>query len=180
MSLIIFGWVLSDWQLRESLLQYQMFALHVMLTYVILLSQQINRFNKAEDRALLITDRHLYKMDPVKQYKPMKSIPLYNVNIYFFDIISCIHTAAEYNCQSYLECKCSLVFKESDNHILQFQKSQLNFKNSCNQEFIWWLFRSSRTSSLFIHGHFTQHNFTLIFFHFACNCCFFNFLLMYY
>uniref|UniRef100_A0A671NB37 Unconventional myosin-Id n=1 Tax=Sinocyclocheilus anshuiensis TaxID=1608454 RepID=A0A671NB37_9TELE len=33
----------------------------------------------AEDRALLITDRHLYKMDPVKQYKPMKSIPLYNV-----------------------------------------------------------------------------------------------------
>uniref|UniRef100_A0A8C1TE95 Unconventional myosin-Id n=1 Tax=Cyprinus carpio TaxID=7962 RepID=A0A8C1TE95_CYPCA len=41
--------------------------------------RKINRFNKAEDRALLITDRHLYKMDPVKQYKPMKSIPLYNV-----------------------------------------------------------------------------------------------------
>uniref|UniRef100_A0A671NA52 Unconventional myosin-Id n=1 Tax=Sinocyclocheilus anshuiensis TaxID=1608454 RepID=A0A671NA52_9TELE len=39
--------------------------------------RKINRFNK--DRALLITDRHLYKMDPVKQYKPMKSIPLYNV-----------------------------------------------------------------------------------------------------
>uniref|UniRef100_A0A672LZ30 Unconventional myosin-Id n=1 Tax=Sinocyclocheilus grahami TaxID=75366 RepID=A0A672LZ30_SINGR len=31
--------------------------------------RKINRFNKAEDRALLITDRHLYKMDPVKQYK---------------------------------------------------------------------------------------------------------------
>lgn len=41
---------------------------------------QINHFNKAEDRAVLITDRHLYKMDPVKQYKPMKSIPLYNVS----------------------------------------------------------------------------------------------------
>uniref|UniRef100_A0A8C2ALR9 Myosin ID n=1 Tax=Cyprinus carpio TaxID=7962 RepID=A0A8C2ALR9_CYPCA len=41
--------------------------------------RKINRFNKAEDRALLITDRHLYKMDPVKLYKPMKSIPLYNV-----------------------------------------------------------------------------------------------------
>ncbi|XP_057213725.1 unconventional myosin-Id [Triplophysa rosa] len=41
--------------------------------------RKINRFNKAEDRALLITDRHLYKMDPVKQYKTMKSIPLYNV-----------------------------------------------------------------------------------------------------
>ncbi|XP_064807139.1 unconventional myosin-Id [Oncorhynchus masou masou] len=41
--------------------------------------RKINRFHKAEDRAILITDRHLYKMDPVKQYKPMKSIPLYNV-----------------------------------------------------------------------------------------------------
>lgn len=30
---------------------------------------------------MLITDRHLYKMDPLKQYKPMKSIPLYNVRI---------------------------------------------------------------------------------------------------
>lgn len=42
---------------------------------------QINRFHKVEDRALLITDRHLYKMDPLKQYKPMKSIPLYNVGL---------------------------------------------------------------------------------------------------
>uniref|UniRef100_A0A8C1G5E7 Unconventional myosin-Id n=1 Tax=Cyprinus carpio TaxID=7962 RepID=A0A8C1G5E7_CYPCA len=43
--------------------------------------RKINRFNKAEDRALLITDRHLYKMDPVKLYKPMKSIPLYNSGV---------------------------------------------------------------------------------------------------
>ncbi|XP_037320611.2 unconventional myosin-Id [Pungitius pungitius] len=41
--------------------------------------RKINRFHKAEDRALLITDRHLYKMDPLKQYKAMKSTPLYNV-----------------------------------------------------------------------------------------------------
>uniref|UniRef100_A0A8C4ZTZ1 Myosin 1D n=1 Tax=Gadus morhua TaxID=8049 RepID=A0A8C4ZTZ1_GADMO len=41
--------------------------------------RKINHFHKVEDRALLITDRHLYKMDPQKQYKPMKSIPLYNV-----------------------------------------------------------------------------------------------------
>ncbi|XP_060795875.1 unconventional myosin-Id [Neoarius graeffei] len=41
--------------------------------------RKINRFNKAENRAVLITDRHLYKMDPLKQYRPMKSIPLYNV-----------------------------------------------------------------------------------------------------
>ncbi|KAG7280619.1 hypothetical protein CRUP_023238 [Coryphaenoides rupestris] len=40
--------------------------------------RKINHFHKAEDRSLLITDRHLYKMDPLKQYKPMKSIPLYN------------------------------------------------------------------------------------------------------
>lgn len=40
---------------------------------------QINRFHRAEDRAVLITDRHLYKMDPLKQYKPMKTLPLYNV-----------------------------------------------------------------------------------------------------
>ncbi|KAM4524857.1 unconventional myosin-Id isoform 1-T1 [Odontesthes bonariensis] len=41
--------------------------------------RKINRFHKAENRAVLITDRHLYKMDPLRQYKPMKSIPLYNV-----------------------------------------------------------------------------------------------------
>ncbi|XP_068610938.1 unconventional myosin-Id [Brachionichthys hirsutus] len=41
--------------------------------------RKINHFHKAEDRAVLITDRHLYKMDPLKQYKAMKSTPLYNV-----------------------------------------------------------------------------------------------------
>uniref|UniRef100_A0AAY4CWR1 Unconventional myosin-Id n=1 Tax=Denticeps clupeoides TaxID=299321 RepID=A0AAY4CWR1_9TELE len=41
--------------------------------------RKINRFHKAEDRAVFITDRHLYKMDPLRQYKPMKTIPLYNV-----------------------------------------------------------------------------------------------------
>lgn len=40
----------------------------------------MNRFNKVEDRAIFITDRHLYKMDPMKQYKVMKTIPLYNVS----------------------------------------------------------------------------------------------------
>ncbi|XP_069094072.1 unconventional myosin-Id [Pleurodeles waltl] len=42
--------------------------------------RKINRFNKVEDRAILITDRHLYKMDPSKQYKVMNTIPLYNVS----------------------------------------------------------------------------------------------------
>lgn len=44
--------------------------------------RQINRFHKSEDRAVLITDRHLYKLDPLKQYKPMKSLPLYNVGYF--------------------------------------------------------------------------------------------------
>ncbi|XP_041029601.1 unconventional myosin-Id isoform X2 [Carcharodon carcharias] len=41
--------------------------------------RKINRFNKSEDRAIFITDRHLYKLDPLKQYQVMKTIPLYNV-----------------------------------------------------------------------------------------------------
>ncbi|NXW92518.1 MYO1D protein, partial [Alopecoenas beccarii] len=47
-----------------------LFACHV---------RKVNRFNKVEDRAIFITDRHLYKMDPMKQYKVMKTIPLYNL-----------------------------------------------------------------------------------------------------
>ncbi|XP_075436512.1 unconventional myosin-Id isoform X2 [Ascaphus truei] len=41
--------------------------------------RKVNRFNKVEDRAIFITDRHLYKMDSAKQYKVMATTPLYNV-----------------------------------------------------------------------------------------------------
>ncbi|XP_043921948.1 unconventional myosin-Id-like [Protopterus annectens] len=41
--------------------------------------RKVNRFNKSEDRAILITDKHLYKLEPLKQYKVMKSIPLTNM-----------------------------------------------------------------------------------------------------
>ncbi|KAM7137497.1 unconventional myosin-Id isoform 2-T2 [Macrochelys suwanniensis] len=41
--------------------------------------RKVNRFNKVEDRAIFITDRHLYKMDPMKQYKVMNTTPLYNL-----------------------------------------------------------------------------------------------------
>ncbi|XP_036050688.1 unconventional myosin-Id isoform X2 [Onychomys torridus] len=41
--------------------------------------RKVNRFSKVEDRAIFVTDRHLYKMDPTKQYKVMKTIPLYNL-----------------------------------------------------------------------------------------------------
>nr|XP_034985912.1 unconventional myosin-Ig-like [Zootoca vivipara] len=38
--------------------------------------RKINRCNKSTDRAVLITDQHLYKLEPRKQYKVMRSIPL--------------------------------------------------------------------------------------------------------
>ena len=47
---------------------------------------QVNRFSKVEDRAIFVTDRHLYKMDPTKQYKVMKTIPLYNVSVLCFTL----------------------------------------------------------------------------------------------
>lgn len=37
---------------------------------------QVNRFSKSRDRALLLTDRHLYKLDPGRQYRVMRAVPL--------------------------------------------------------------------------------------------------------
>ncbi|KAB0357203.1 hypothetical protein FD754_001359, partial [Muntiacus muntjak] len=48
--------------------------------------RKVNRFSKVEDRAIFVTDRHLYKMDPTKQYKVMKTIPLYN-ETYCFTVL---------------------------------------------------------------------------------------------
>nr|DBA25354.1 TPA: hypothetical protein GDO54_012892 [Pyxicephalus adspersus] len=41
--------------------------------------RKINRFNKCKDRGLLITDHHLYKLEPSKAYKVLKSLPLSTV-----------------------------------------------------------------------------------------------------
>ncbi|XP_072116264.1 unconventional myosin-Id-like [Mobula birostris] len=41
--------------------------------------RKVNRFNKCEDRAILITDLHLYKLEPAKRYKNMKMLPLNQV-----------------------------------------------------------------------------------------------------
>ncbi|KAM4689823.1 unconventional myosin-Ig [Discoglossus pictus] len=38
--------------------------------------RKVNRFNKCKDRALLITDHHIYKLEPKKQYKIIKTQPL--------------------------------------------------------------------------------------------------------
>lgn len=36
----------------------------------------MNRFRKRRDRALLLTDRHLYKLEPGRQYRVMRAVPL--------------------------------------------------------------------------------------------------------
>uniref|UniRef100_A0A8D0CQZ9 Myosin IG n=1 Tax=Sander lucioperca TaxID=283035 RepID=A0A8D0CQZ9_SANLU len=40
------------------------------------LLSQVNRFNKSTDRGLLITDKCVYKLEPNKQYKVLKRLPL--------------------------------------------------------------------------------------------------------
>ncbi|RXN01562.1 Unconventional myosin-Id [Acipenser ruthenus] len=44
------------------------------------LIRKVNRFNKSKDRALLLTDRHMYKLEPRKNFKLLKSLPLECVN----------------------------------------------------------------------------------------------------
>uniref|UniRef100_A0A8I6A051 Myosin IG n=1 Tax=Rattus norvegicus TaxID=10116 RepID=A0A8I6A051_RAT len=38
--------------------------------------RKVNRFRKRRDRALLLTDRHLYKLEPGRQYRVMRAVPL--------------------------------------------------------------------------------------------------------
>ncbi|NXL54734.1 MYO1G protein, partial [Podilymbus podiceps] len=38
--------------------------------------RKINRFGKSRDRAILLTDQHLYKLDPRQQYRVMRELPL--------------------------------------------------------------------------------------------------------
>lgn len=40
------------------------------------LLSQVNRFNKSTDRGLLVTDKYIYKLEPKKQYKVLKRLPL--------------------------------------------------------------------------------------------------------
>uniref|UniRef100_A0A8C6N833 Uncharacterized protein n=1 Tax=Melopsittacus undulatus TaxID=13146 RepID=A0A8C6N833_MELUD len=41
--------------------------------------RKINRFGKSQDRAILVTDQHVYKLDPRKSYGMMRAIPLSTV-----------------------------------------------------------------------------------------------------
>ncbi|XP_012888428.1 PREDICTED: unconventional myosin-Ig isoform X1 [Dipodomys ordii] len=38
--------------------------------------RKVNRFHKSRDRALLLTDRHLYKLEPSRQYRVMRAVTL--------------------------------------------------------------------------------------------------------
>ncbi|KAM4874455.1 unconventional myosin-Ig isoform 2-T2 [Thomomys bottae] len=38
--------------------------------------RKVNRFHKSRDRALLLTDRHLYKLEPGRQYRVMRAVTL--------------------------------------------------------------------------------------------------------
>lgn len=40
------------------------------------LLSQVNRFNKSTDRGLLVTDMYVYKLEPKKQNKVLKRLPL--------------------------------------------------------------------------------------------------------
>uniref|UniRef100_A0AAX7UTW1 Myosin IG n=1 Tax=Astatotilapia calliptera TaxID=8154 RepID=A0AAX7UTW1_ASTCA len=51
------------------------FSAHRLFLSPVLLSQ-VNRFNKSTDRGLLITDKYIYKLEPKKQYKVLKKLPL--------------------------------------------------------------------------------------------------------
>lgn len=42
--------------------------------------RKVNKGNKCEDRAVVVTDRHVYKLNPAKSYKPMRAgVPLNKV-----------------------------------------------------------------------------------------------------
>ncbi|KAM3858015.1 LOW QUALITY PROTEIN: unconventional myosin-Ig [Diretmus argenteus] len=40
------------------------------------LCRKVNRFNRSTDRGMLVTDKHVYKLEPKKQYKVLKQLPL--------------------------------------------------------------------------------------------------------
>ncbi|XP_055993321.1 unconventional myosin-Ig-like [Sorex fumeus] len=41
--------------------------------------RKVNRFSKRRDRALLLTDRHLYKLEPGRRYRVMRALPIHEV-----------------------------------------------------------------------------------------------------
>uniref|UniRef100_A0A672Y5X0 Unconventional myosin-Ig-like n=1 Tax=Sphaeramia orbicularis TaxID=375764 RepID=A0A672Y5X0_9TELE len=70
-----------------------------------ILCSQVNRFNKSTDRGLLVTDKYVYKLEPKKQYKVLKRLPLDSVILFLFwvcvltlfgvDQMVALHTSAQ-------------------------------------------------------------------------------------
>ncbi|XP_064019010.1 unconventional myosin-Ig isoform X1 [Pogoniulus pusillus] len=60
--------------------------------------RKINRFGKSRDRAILVTDQHLYKLDPRKQYRVMRALPLSTVT--GLSVTSCLAQLVVFHTQS--------------------------------------------------------------------------------
>uniref|UniRef100_A0A674DAX8 Myosin IG n=1 Tax=Salmo trutta TaxID=8032 RepID=A0A674DAX8_SALTR len=54
--------------------------------------RKVNRFNKSTDRALFITEKHIYKLDPKKQFKVLKRLPLESVSTGSEELYTHTHT----------------------------------------------------------------------------------------
>ncbi|NXF85719.1 MYO1G protein, partial [Eubucco bourcierii] len=60
--------------------------------------RKINRFGKSRDRAILVTDQHLYKLDPRKQYRMMRAVPLSTVT--GLSVTSCLAQLVVFHTQN--------------------------------------------------------------------------------
>ncbi|XP_068001877.1 unconventional myosin-Ig isoform X1 [Melanerpes formicivorus] len=60
--------------------------------------RKISRFGKSRDRAILVTDQHLYKLDPRKQYRVMRAVPLSTVT--GLSVTSCLAQLVVFHTQS--------------------------------------------------------------------------------
>uniref|UniRef100_A0A8C7PDD7 Myosin IG n=1 Tax=Oncorhynchus mykiss TaxID=8022 RepID=A0A8C7PDD7_ONCMY len=68
--------------------------------------RKMNRFNKSSDRALLITDKHIYKLDPKKQFKVLKRLPLEVVSLSVtagVDQMVALHTSSQDDVLLYIQ-----------------------------------------------------------------------------
>uniref|UniRef100_A0A7N6A8X5 Myosin IG n=1 Tax=Anabas testudineus TaxID=64144 RepID=A0A7N6A8X5_ANATE len=63
--------------------------------------RKVNRFNKSTDRGFLVTDKYVYKLEPKKQYKVLKRLPLDSVSFTGLSVTSgvdqmvALHTASQ-------------------------------------------------------------------------------------
>ncbi|NXO01409.1 MYO1G protein, partial [Rhinopomastus cyanomelas] len=61
--------------------------------------RKINRFGKSRDRAILVTDQHLYKLDPQRRYRVMRVVPLSTVT--GLSVTSCLAQLVVFHTQNH-------------------------------------------------------------------------------